>query len=552
MSNPVLGRELIGLLRTRQAFLAQVGLALLFALLVLLRWPTDARVDLAGSQSRQVFRLFGYGLLTTLILLIPAFPATTIVREKQRGTLALLLNTPLRPWSIYFGKLAAVAGFAGLLLALSIPAATACFVMGGISLTGEVAVLYGVLFLVAVQYSALGLLVSSCAHSADSALRITYGLVLTLSVITLGPHLFFQGMPGILPVIAAWLRSLSPLPAVMEVLGHGDVGGQGLISAAGAPFQYGLLALTTTAGFALVTISRLNYTQFDRARSAGTITDERGLGLQLLRRLMFIVDPQRRTGSIGRFTNPILVKEFRCRRFGRSHWMLRLVAGSALLSLGLTYAATLGTLDWGPETIGGIMVLLQVALIILLTPSLAAGLISSERESGGWQLLQMTPLSTGVILRGKLLSVVWTMFLILCATLPGYVVMIYIRPALSAQIQQVLICLLLTAVFALFLSAAVSSLFRRTAPATTTSYVLLLGLCAGTMLAWMGRGAPFGHRTVEAVLTINPVAAALSVIKAPGFEAYALLPHNWWFLGAATACSMLVLGVQTWRLTRPQ
>jgi ABC-type transport system involved in multi-copper enzyme maturation permease subunit len=308
----------------------------------------------------------------------------------------------------------------------------------------------------------------------------------------------------------------------------------------------------STAVFAAATISRLNHSQFDRARSAGKMTDDRGLGLRLLRRMVFIVDPQRRSTGIGRWTNPILMKEFRCRRFGRSHWMLRLIAASALLSLGLTYAATLGTLDWGPETIGGIMVLLQIALIVLLTPSLAAGLISTERETGGWELLQMTPLSASVIVRGKLLSVVWTLLLILCATLPGYVVMIYIRPAMSFQIQQVLVCLALTAIFAMFVSAAVSSLCRRTAPATTTAYVLLLGLCAGTMLAWLGRGAPFGHSTVEAVLTTNPVAAALSVIKAPGFERYDLVPRNWWFLGGATLASMLTLGVQTWRLTRPQ
>ena len=51
-----------------------------------------------------------------------------------------------------------------------------------------------------------------------------------------------------------------------------------------------------------------------------------------------------------------------------------------------------------------------------------SGLISSERESGGWEILQMTPLSVGVIIRGKLMSVVSTLALILCATLPGYLV----------------------------------------------------------------------------------------------------------------------------------
>ena len=234
------------------------------------------------------------------------------------------------------------------------------------------------------------------------------------------------------------------------------------------------------------------------------------------------------------------------------HWLLRLVAVCALASLGLTYLTTAGTIDWGVETIGGILVILQAALILLITPSLGAVLISAELESGGWQLLQTTPLSAGAILRGKLLSVVWTLALILLATLPGYLVMVFIEPAMEQQVKRVVACLLLTALFALAVSACVGSLFRRAAPATMTAYGALLALCGGTMLVWLGRDAPFGHSTVEAALTLNPVAAALSVIDAPGFENYDLIPANWWFLCVASVGLLLVLGLRTWRLTRPQ
>src|SRR6266700_3171142 len=93
------------------------------------------------------------------------------------------------------------------------------------------------------------------------------------------------------------------------------------------------------------------------------------------------------------WVNPVMVKEFRSRRFGRSHWTLRLIAVSAILSLGLSYVAASGALGWGIEVVGGALVLLQIALLILFAPSLASGLISSERESGTWQLLRMTPLA---------------------------------------------------------------------------------------------------------------------------------------------------------------
>ncbi|HIK90997.1 MAG TPA: ABC transporter, partial [Planctomycetes bacterium] len=485
-----------------------------------------------------------------LVLLAPVFPATNIVREKQQGTLLLLLHSPLNPVTIYFGKLIATSGFVLLLMALSLPAAAACHAMGGVSLWGELAALYGVLIVVAIQYGTLGLLISSRARSTDSALRATYGFVLLLSGVFVVPYMFLQGTEGPLAAIASKLRFVSPLPAIMELLGHRDVGQRGLSGGTGAPMYYILLASISIVVFAVATIRRLHHGIFDQARSPGVVTDERTGIQRFVRRLMFIVDPQRRKAEIGRFTNPVMVKEFRCRQFGRLHWLLRLIAGCALTSLMLTYATTLGSADWGVEMIGGIIVVMQVLLIVLITPGLAGGLISGEHESGSWNLLRMTPLSASVILRGKLLSVTWTMVLILCATLPGYVVMMRINPLITEQVRQVVICLVLTAIFAIMLSATVSSFFRRSAPATVTAYVLLLLVCLGPMLIWLGRDAPFGHSTVNAALLINPMAAALSVIKTPGFANYQLVPTNWWIMSGASLVLFVVLTARIRMLIR--
>ena len=105
--NPILERELLSLFRTRRAFAVQVGVAVVCTLLIALRWPDGAQVDLAGIRSREVFILFGYALLASVVLLVPSFPAVSIVRERQQRTLVLLLNSPLTASKIYFGKLAA-------------------------------------------------------------------------------------------------------------------------------------------------------------------------------------------------------------------------------------------------------------------------------------------------------------------------------------------------------------------------------------------------------------------------------------------------------------
>src|SRR5439155_17292610 len=99
----------------------------------------------------------GYGLLAGILLLVPAFPATSLVREKIKGTLALLLNSPLSPWSIYLGKLGGVLGFAAILLTMTLPAAAACYALGGTGSRGGITALYAVLGVAVLQLSTLAL-----------------------------------------------------------------------------------------------------------------------------------------------------------------------------------------------------------------------------------------------------------------------------------------------------------------------------------------------------------------------------------------------------------
>jgi ABC-type transport system involved in multi-copper enzyme maturation permease subunit len=548
---PIIRRELLEWLRTRKALALQFGLAAACALLVLVRWPTGGIGELSGARSLEVLRVFGYGALAGILLLAPALPATTLVREKMSGTLALLLNSPLSGRSIYFGKLLAALGFTAILLLMTVPSAAACYALGGTTIRGGIGLLYAMLGLSAIQVSTLALMVSSRAQSTDGALRVTYGLVFVVSLFPLVPYYLFQGSEPSVSQIVSWVGGLSPILAIMEALGQGDIGSHGMSSGGGAMLHYAVIAGVMSVLCALATFSRVNHKMLDRARPAGVMTQDRTLLARIFRRLLFLVDPQRRSGGIYRFVNPVMVKEFRCRRFGRAHWTLRLIAICAILSLALSYLSATGALGWGLDYIGGALVVLQIALLVLFVPSLAGGLISAELESGGWRLLLMTPLSAGAILRGKLMSVVWPLFLLLCATLPGYIVMMHLKPTVEVQVYRVVATLILTALFAVLVSAAASTLFRSTAAATTTSYAVLLTVCLGPLLIWLGRGAPFGHQAVETVLTYSPVAAALHAADTPGFTDYLLLPANWWLIGAACIALFVLLVVRTWQLCRP-
>ena len=551
MSNPIIQRELMGQLRTGRGLAVQLCLVIVLGLLVVLRWPVEGHVEQGGRQAQQVLQLFGYGMMVALMLLVPAWPATAIVREKTHGTLALLLVSPMGRWSIFFGKLIGAIGFIMLLLVLSLPAATACYAIGG----GGLVKPYGILICMSLQYATLGLLASSLANTTESALRLTYGTVLVLAVVTLGPDQFLRGLAG--PAFSApiaWIRSVSPVPAMMEALGHGGVGEKDVSDAGGEPMRYMGLAIASSIIFSVLTAIRLNMRMLDVSRARGRITDERSLTVRIFRRVMFLwaFDPKRRSSPIGPYTNPVTVKELRCRRFGRRHWMMRLSAMCLIVSMGLAIVSARSSQQLSIGELARIVVLIQFAMILLLAPPLGAALISSERESGGLAMLVTTPLSAGSIICGKLLSAASTLFFVLVATAPAYVVMAWLDYHDSLRISGCVISLVLSAFLALLVSAAIGSLFRSTAAATATAYGLLIALCGGTMLVWHGRDAPFAHDTVQSALMFNPLAAMLDLVNAPGFTDYGLVPANWYITAVGCVLAAIVLMVQTWRLTQPR
>src|SRR5262249_25846851 len=172
----------------------------------------------------------------------PPYPATSLVREKIKGTLALLLNSPMPPWSIYLGKLGGVLGFTAILLVVTLPAAAACHALGGTVVRGGIGTLYLVLAVATLQLATLGLLMSSRAQTTAGALLATYLWVLGMAIVPILPHLVTRGDHGFWADAAEWFRCLSPIPAVMEIMGQGDVGAQGFAVSTRVTPRYLLLA----------------------------------------------------------------------------------------------------------------------------------------------------------------------------------------------------------------------------------------------------------------------------------------------------------------------
>ena len=427
--------------------------------------------------------------------------------------------------------------------------------MGGVSLMHQVLPLYLIFILVALESASVGLYVSIRANDVDSAIRLTYAVLFVLDLLLLIPYrLVADTQNPTLLLIGRWLASFSPLPAILHVLGSNAVhAGNSVTGGTSIITRFALSSLALSAVLGMLSIKRLGQWLFDRPRPSGKMTDDRSTQVRTYRRIMYLwfFDPQRRSGLIGPLSNPVMVKEFRTSRFGRSHWMMRLVGICLIVSLGLMLAAAYGSISFQPRTLGELMVIFQVTLIVLITPSLSAGLISSELQNKSWQLLRVTPLSATSIVLGKLMSVCRTLLLLLLATLPGYAVMLLIDKAQADRVVTVLITLGLIALFCLLVSSAISSWFHRTAQATALSYALLLGLFGGTLVFWVGRGTLFSLSMVANILQFNPLAAALATIHAPGFNDYNFVLTNWWFMLAVMGLASVILIFRTWRLTRP-
>jgi ABC-type transport system involved in multi-copper enzyme maturation permease subunit len=547
LQNPILRKELVGSLRGIKTLLAAIAIAVVSCCLVILRWPSDATMDLASQGAMQIFQPVAFAIASAVMVLVPAFPATAIVGERRRGTLMLLLNSPTSTTQVFLGKLLGNLLLGCILFSVSLPAMFACYAMGGVSITGHIIPLLLILFGMSLQYSALGLWISARSPSTEASLRSTYAAILCLTLVSLGPSVLVSRRAGVEGLVIQAITTLSPIPALQSITDF-----QGYSRALG--FESGwlmfvLMSVAIAVVLSISTIRRLDPILLDRASPVGKVLESERLSWW--RRILFLVDPRRRKASIPSWLNPVMVKDFRIRRFGRLHWLLRLVSVCAIASLVLAVIATTGSVTWGVDRIAASLVIMQIGLLLLLGPSLGANAIASEIESGGWQLLRAAPISAWRILTGKVLSVALTLLLLLGATLPGYVTMAYVQPLVSGQVANVLVSLGVATAMITCISICVSAFSNSTSVATATSYTVILVLFAGTMLIWVFRGSPFGPVLVENALLLNPAATALSEINAPGFDSYDLTPRGWYVGAAVCAVASAMLLIRTLRLTQP-
>lgn len=144
--------------------------------------------------------LFVPGLIALILTIVAAMmTAISITREKERGTMELLLVSPLRPSAVVLGKVApyVVLGMANMLTVLL--AARGVF---GVPLRGHPLVLLGASLLYVVASLGLGILISTKAETERTAIMAALAGLLLPTLMLSGFIFPLDALPGPLRAIS--------------------------------------------------------------------------------------------------------------------------------------------------------------------------------------------------------------------------------------------------------------------------------------------------------------------------------------------------------------
>ncbi len=185
-----------------------------------------------------------------------------------------------------------------------------------------------------------------------------------------------------------------------------------------------------------------------------------------------------------RFYNPVLVKELklRFRSFKSFSGLMFYLAVLCIFIAGFLLLTTefTGRGFFRPDTsfmMFAVLTILQMALVLFITPSLTAGAISSEREKQTLNILLTTTQSSTQIVVGKLLSSVAFLVLMLVAGLPLYSLVFLFGGVSPSQLISIFLFYLVTVVAIGSIGVMFSTITKRTIVAMIATYgsIIFLG-----------------------------------------------------------------------------
>ena len=503
-------REFRAAARCRKTLALTLVLVAALAGILLVLWPRTG--VFSEINTNEIFTVFLNLNLTLLILLIPAFVATTITQERENRSFELLFTSLLTPIEIMVGKLFSSLTITFLVVISSMPITAVCALSGGISIPLLMRA-YSVVLLATLTYGLYGLAVSSLCHRSFTALVLTYIGILLLAGATWLPSVLLGNALG-LGSVWHMIRALSPFE-VLFALNHPEryeLGVTGMTADQVCWFNLiGMLALC----FVFLCVFCWFVLRPPRRRKPQVSAQFSDFRTTVKRKLSFpfyLIDPLRRKKSIPRWRNPVYIAEIRSRIFGKPKVIMRALSGIVVASMVLLMLVAVQfatTLE--PDTVRLVAIVFQVGVVAFFAPAVCSGSITDERTSGTLVLLRMTSLPVRTVVAGKLKAGFLYVMIFLTSSVPVLWALSYLE-ATSAywRIGAWFGILVLTTVAFVSLGLCASTLAPTTGAATAISYAFAALLCIGTLSVLL-----FGSRvspTLQAViLGLNPLVAALQI-----------------------------------------
>lgn len=185
-----------------------------------------------------------------------------------------------------------------------------------------------------------------------------------------------------------------------------------------------------------------------------------------------------------------------------------------------------------------VLAVVQMGLVLLTAPAVAAGSISGERERQTLDLLLVTKMSPLSIVLGKLASSLMYVMLLVVATLPIFAIAFYFGAVSVVQVLEVFAFVLVTACMVGSVSVFFSCLFKRTIVSIVLMYLVIGVLCFGTLVL-----LAFYYMSYDGIYdgNIPMLATILILIPNPGVAFFSLMDAQ---LGVDVTSSILRMNDQ--------
>lgn len=196
IDNPVIRKELRGIMRGRRAFwlvtgyvtIISVFVALMYLVMAIQANYTPINVEFRQNVGKLLFGMVVLLELSLLSFIAPALTAGAITSEREHRTFDLLRTTLLSARSLVLGKLSVALTYLFLLMIAALPIQSLAFLLGGVGL--DELLISGLLVAVtALFFAALGLFTSSVMRRTLVSTVTSYAIIV-VSYAMLGFALF--------------------------------------------------------------------------------------------------------------------------------------------------------------------------------------------------------------------------------------------------------------------------------------------------------------------------------------------------------------------------